>query len=173
MRAVRWGARALSVVLLACLVLPFGWTVVTGDRFVTVTGESMRPEYEVGDILSVRRPTGDELRTVGGLVVVTMSGSSRMYVHRVVEVEEDGAWLQGDNNVARDTTLVTADQVVGAPRLALHGWAAAALRVLTSVPTRIALSVAAILLLLVPLPAGRAPSAEGRPAPDAAAPHTP
>ncbi|WP_158373336.1 signal peptidase I [Cellulosimicrobium cellulans] len=147
---VRLVARAVAVLLAAVLVVPLAWTWASGDMLLTVTSGSMSPTYEAGDVLVVQRPTGDELARVGRPVVVELAGGGTSYVHRVVEVTDGGAWLQGDANADRDPRPVTQDAVVGAPRAALTGWAGAALSWSLTLTGRVVLGVAVLGLLLVP-----------------------
>lgn len=154
----RTGA-ALGAVVLAA---PLAWTVASGDVYLTVTGESMSPTYEVGDVLVVRRGAGDELSRTGEVVVVDAVGGATRYVHRVVEPTADGAWLQGDGNPTRDPRPVTQDRVLGTPRTAMTGWAAAAFAWTQSLPGRVALAGATVALLLVPRHRRTAPADTAR-----------
>lgn len=150
-RSTRAVARAAAALLAAVLVLPLGWSLVSGDVYLTVTSGSMAPTYEVGDVLVVRRPVGDELTRVGAVVVARLAadGSGGTYVHRVVGPTEGGAWLQGDANPDRDPRPVSPDAVVGTPRAALSGWAGAALGRSQTVVGRVVLAGALLALLLV------------------------
>lgn len=125
MKSVVIASRVIAVLALLFLVVPFAWEKITGDYFMTVTGVSMEPTYAVGDVLSVQRPDGSELREVGRIVVVSFTPGDldAQYVHRVHRVEADGiATLKGDNNDTADPTPVGSDQVMGSPRFALQGW---------------------------------------------------
>lgn len=152
-------ARVLAALLLVVLALPLIWKLTTGDFYLTVTGRSMSPTLEIGDLLVVRQPTGDELTRVGTIVVVTLNsgaeGATR-YVHRVVEPVEGGAWLRGDANDGRDPRPVSQDAVLGTPRAVLAGDAARAFEFVRSVPGRIVLGGVALGLLM--LPVGRRPA---------------
>lgn len=151
-------ARVLGTLLLLVLALPLGWSLATGDSYLRVTGGSMRPTYEVGDVLVVQRPAGDELTRVGAVVVVGFGpggAAGSPYVHRVDATTEDGAWLRGDGNDRRDPQPVRQDAVLGTPRLALTGWAGAAFTAAQSVPGRVALVVAAGALIWLGLGAAR------------------
>ncbi|ACZ23302.1 Peptidase S24-like protein [Sanguibacter keddieii DSM 10542] len=163
--------RTVSVVLLLVLVAPFAWRAVTGDTFMNVTSDSMRPVYEVGDVLSVRPAEGDELTEVGTLVVVafgTAGGGNARYVHRVDEVLEDGtAWLRGDNNSDRDPQPVSQDQVEGTPRLALTGAAAEAFTFAQSITGRAIIVAGALIFLFIPVPRRKSQDAGPREKDDA------
>ena len=79
-------------------------TVPTPSRFlrgridpwqvVRVTGESMRPTLEPGDLLLLRR--GQE-PVAGDLVVADLPGGRGPGVKRAVRREPDGWWLERDN----------------------------------------------------------------------------
>lgn len=145
--------RSIAVLLLALLVLPFAWTTASGDRFVTVSSGSMAPTFQVGDVLSVQRPTGHELRHVGEIVVASLDlGSDRSeYVHRVEALTKDGAWLRGDANASRDPQPITQDQVVGTPRFALSGPTAGAFTYLQGIEGRLTVSALALVLFFIPV----------------------
>jgi signal peptidase len=146
-------ARLLGALLLLVLALPLAWRLATGDTYLRVSGDSMRPTYEVGDVLVVQRPAGDELTRVGQVVVAGFGpgGGDAPYVHRVESTTEDGAWLRGDGNDRRDPQPVRQDAVLGTPRLALTGVAADAFTAAQSVPGRVVLVAAAGALLWVGL----------------------
>jgi signal peptidase I len=145
--ALRWTSSAVAVLLALVLVVPYLWTVVTGDRFLTVTGVSMKPTYQLGDMLLVQPARGDELTTVGQVVVASFDGADGpLYVHRVWEVTEDGAVLKGDANADPDPRPITQDQVVGTPRAHLDGLAATLLTSSQELWARAAMAALALVL---------------------------
>lgn len=97
-----------------------------------VTGSSMQPTYDRGDVLFVERAdaAAADFWKTGEIVVVSFSAPApdqNRYVHRVHRVLPDGrAVLKGDGNAEEDVSPVTPDQVVGVPIAALHGPAATA-----------------------------------------------
>lgn len=147
--------RSLAVLLLLVLTAPLGWRTLTGDQFMQLDSGSMEPLYEVGDVIIVQEPDGDELTRLGEVVVVAFADSSEdsRYVHRVDEVLGDGAWLRGDNNAERDPQPVVQDQVLGTPRLALDGVLAEAFSISLTPGGRVAIVAAALVLLVVRVPA--------------------
>lgn len=159
--------RGTASLLLVVLVAPFGWSLATGDTFMTVTSGSMEPTYHVGDVIAVREVTGDELREAGAVVVATFGTTDQdsRYVHRVDEVLEDGAWLRGDNNTERDPQPVTQAQVEGTPRLALTGVVADAFTASQTLAGRAVLALTALVLLFVPTGSRRRPGATPSDAP--------
>lgn len=150
LQVTRW---LLVTALIAVFAAPFAWGLITGDSFMKVTGGSMRPTYEVGDVLLVQRPTGNELTTVGEPVVVTLTpgDTATQYVHRVHSLVDGGAILKGDNNEIADPGFVTDAHVVGAPRFALTGTAAWVYDVTQWWVTR-AFGIAVVLVLLLVSP---------------------
>lgn len=155
--------RGTAVFLLVLLLLPFAWTMTSGDRFVTVTSGSMVPTFEVGDVVSVQQPRGDELSRVGEVVVASLDlGSGRsQYAHRVDSLTDEGAWLRGDANSNRDPQPITQDQVEGTPRFALSGFAARVFTYLQSIEGRLTVSALALVLFLIPVQKRRARDTAG------------
>lgn len=173
----RRAARVLAVCLLVALAAPLAWKAVTGDFYLTVNGRSMMPTYQVGDVLVVQRPSGNELAVPGQIVVMTFDAErgddGAMYVHRVLEPLGDaGAWLQGDGNDDRDPRPVQQDAVVGTPRLELHGTTARVFAFTQSLLGRVVLGAVALGLLLIPAP-GRRATPDPQPASDHASPSIP
>lgn len=143
-------ARLIAVAALIVLAAPFAWERITGDYFMTVTGPSMRPTYEINDILAVQQPTGTELQTPGQIVIATFTpgDKAQQYVHRVHEITDDGAILKGDGNDVADPSPITASQVMGTPRFAIQGVTATVYHLTQNLFGRIAL-VALILPALL------------------------
>ncbi len=143
----------LGAALLAVLVLPFAWRTATSDEFLVVTGTSMQPTYQLGDVLIIAKPDGQDLEHVGAIVVATF-GQARTsrdqtgwYVHRVHEVTADGALLKGDANPTPDPRPITPDQVVGTPRAHLTGAPARAFAWTQDLAGRAILATTTVLLL--------------------------
>lgn len=155
MRSFILTLRTLASLALVALAVPFLWATVSGDYYMTVTGVSMQPTYDVGDVLVVQAPTGNELRTPGHPVVVSFSAgdTSDQYVHRVETVTDDGAILKGDGNEVSDPLPVTSAQVLGTPRLALTGIWGTLFRV--SELWAVRLIVGAVFLIALFLPSRR------------------
>lgn len=132
MRSILIGARVLVYAALIAASVPFFWQLATGGTSMVVTGSSMQPTYERGDVLFAKKtdtPAAGFWRA-SEIVVVSFSASApdqNRYVHRVHRVLPDGrAVLKGDDNVEEDVSPVTPEQVVGIPIAALHGPAATA-----------------------------------------------
>ncbi|MBT2495823.1 S26 family signal peptidase [Microbacterium sp. ISL-59] len=143
--------RSLAVIALILMILPFAWEKITGDYFMVVSGESMTPTYEIGDVLAVQKPTGDELTRDGLIVVVSMTPGNKdeQYVHRVLSHDATGATLKGDGNKSADPAPVTQDLVMGTPRFALQGGLSDAFRFVESWGGRILTGLFAVPAFLV------------------------
>ena len=87
-------------------------------RIVTVSGHSMEPTYDLGDIV-ITRDTGDT--SVGDIVVFEVpsgAGAGLLVIHRVVAVDENGRFItQGDNRRTPDDWPLTEADIVGEPLL--------------------------------------------------------
>lgn len=165
MKFVLWTARIVAVIALLVLAAPFGWEKTTGDYLMTVTGESMRPTYEIGDVLVVQKPTGTELSTADQIVVVsfTPGNKAEQYVHRVHEITDRGTILKGDGNKVADPSPVQENQVMGTPRAVLSGPAAIVFHLTQNLFGRIALvalALPALFLTTRDKPRGRRRAAE-------------
>ena len=151
MRALHIIATCIAALAVLLLALPLLWRVATGDYYMTVTGESMRPTYDVGDVLVVQEPTGAELTTIGQIVVVTFTPGDRssQYVHRVESVTPEGTRLKGDGNDTADPVLVDRSQLEGTPRYVLTGTSAAVFTSLQQPLIRFALGAIIVGWILV------------------------
>lgn len=162
MRALLITVRSLVWAVLIAISVPFFWQLTTGGTTLVVTGTSMTPTYELGDVVFLDRvdePDSDFWK-VGDIVAVAFSESAPdqdRYIHRVLKVLDDGrAVLKGDGNPEADVSPVTLDQVVGVPVAALHQPAAEIYLFTQSMTGRILLFGGGILVLvLVEFTAGR------------------
>lgn len=118
--------RAAIWAFLIAVSVPFFWQLTTNGTTLVVTGESMRPTYELGDVVFLNRvtdPPHDFWKT-GDIVAVAFIASEpedNRYIHRVERILDDGrAVLKGDGNPEEDVSPVDLDQVVGTPALVLH-----------------------------------------------------
>ena len=152
MRALILTLRTIASLALVALAVPFLWATVSGDYYMTVTGVSMKPTYQVGDVLVVQQPTGEELSRVGEPVIVSFTPGNReeQYVHRVHELVPEGAVLKGDGNEVVDPVPVTQDQVLGTPRWVLQGGLATLFRVSESWAARGLVGAVFLVALFVP-----------------------
>ena len=156
------------VVLLAVLLV--GARLVGLQVFAVLSG-SMEPTYHTGSLIYVKKV--DPATVVPGQVVTFMLDEDTVATHRVVEVipdpEEAGIYryrTKGDANEAADAGLVHCKNVLGTP-VACVPYLGYVITWIQNPPgTYIAISAAAVLLLLVFLPDLFAEDKK-KPAPDA------
>lgn len=143
-----------AAVLLAILLV--GVRVV-GLQPLQVLSGSMEPTYHVGSLIYVRSVDYRDLKA--GDVITFMLDEDTLATHRVVEVvpdEEDPDVLRfrtkGDNNDAEDGGLVHYKNVVGTPVFSIPKLGYFANYIQNPPGTYVAISVGALLLMLVFLP---------------------
>jgi signal peptidase len=119
--APRW-RRFLSLLFTVAVVAGtvYLWPARFGGatRLVIVSGSSMEPGYELGDVV-VARSAGTS--SVGDVVVFEVpdgEAEGMLVIHRIVGLDADGAFVtQGDNRDTPDQWQLTDDDVVGEPLL--------------------------------------------------------
>ncbi|MCU0792172.1 MAG: signal peptidase I [Opitutaceae bacterium] len=84
---------------------------IKGDSVVRVEGTSMLPYFDNGAVLVVRPAKVDAL--AAGMVVVYRNHLGELVAHRVERGTADGWVVRGANNAKADSTLVTAENLVG------------------------------------------------------------
>ena len=143
-----------AVVLLAVLLV--GVRLV-GFQVFTVLSGSMEPTYHTGSLIYVRSVDYRDIEA--GQVITFMLDEDTVATHRVVEVvpdESDPEVLRyrtkGDANDAEDGSLVHYKNVIGSPVFSIPYMGYLANYIQHPPGTYIAVSVGAILLLLVFLP---------------------
>lgn len=144
---LRVARAALAALIALVLIVPALAPLVTGHRLIVVDGGSMRPTFDVGDVLVTAAPTGDDL-AVGAILVIGRTGS--LYTHRVVEVdpEQQRARLRGDANPVADPGWVAQSDVYAVYLDHLTGPFAQLVRAVTTLPGTLILLAVAIVLLL-------------------------
>lgn len=148
-------ARAFIVVTLVACSMPFAWQLLTGGSTLAVTGRSMLPTYDRGDVLFVERvrEPSPAFWVRGAVVVVSFDPAKPdedRYVHRVHRVLGGGeAILKGDANPVEDVSPVDVRQVYGLPVGHLTGVWARFYLFTQSVNGRIVLFAGGIGLLLL------------------------
>lgn len=98
--------------LVAIAVLWFLWPAWLGGStsIVVVSGTSMEPTYDDGDVLLVREGRAE----VGDVIAFHVPGREGQIVHRVIERRADGTLLvQGDNRDTPDLPVPRDADVVG------------------------------------------------------------
>ena len=126
-RAPLW-RRTLSILFTLVIVAGtlYLWPAPLGGqtRAVVVSGHSMEPTYDLGDLVIVReRPTSEIGDTVVFEVPDGETGEGLLVIHRVVEVDDEGFFItQGDNRTTPDRWQLTEENIVGQPLAHLpHG----------------------------------------------------
>jgi signal peptidase I len=145
--AIRW---FLVILLVALLIAPATWTLLTHQDIVKVDGKSMQPLYEVGDVILVGPPTKADFAP--GHIITVRNDDGQLYTHRVVRIENDGtAQLKGDGNAFEDPGTVSYSSVAGAVRHHINQPAAGAVLFSTTWPARISILVLLLGLTFAPL----------------------
>ena len=146
----------LVAIAVALAVLLVGVRLAGLQVFAVLSG-SMEPAYPVGSLIYVRR--ADPLTLRSGDVITFLLDENTVATHRIVEVVPDDTdatvvrfRTKGDANSAEDGTLVHCKNVIGTPvfRIPYLGYAADYIQ--HPPGTYVAVSVGALLLLLVFLP---------------------
>lgn len=124
--------------------LAFGW------KPIMITGGSMGPGIDAGDLVLVERDPEHPLAV--GSVVTFRADRGRLVTHRVSEVLSDGYRTRGDANLTEDTSVVTQSAVLGSGRLLIPFLGRPVLWVRDGEATRTALWLVATLGALVVAP---------------------
>ncbi len=171
---IRKIANGLSTVVMVLVVL-LALTLVGGRLFgmqtYAVLSGSMEPAYPTGALLYVRKVDPADIQP--GQVITFLLDEHTVATHRVVEVipdpEEAGIYryrTKGDANEAADAGLVHCRNVLGTPVVCVPYLGYVITWIQNPPGTYIAISAAAVLLLLVFLPDLFAEDKK-KPAPDA------
>ncbi len=97
----------------------------TGDSVVRVSGTSMLPYFGDGAVLVLRSMSVDALKP--GMVVVYRNRFGETVAHRIESRTAAGWTVKGANNSAADSTLVTADNLMGTVYVTLYSDAGSSL----------------------------------------------
>ncbi|MFC5931630.1 signal peptidase I [Cryobacterium melibiosiphilum] len=151
LRRVLGTGRAVLIAGIVVLVVgPAVFTWVSGQDMVRVIGGSMEPTYMLGDIITLKPPTGDDL--VLNAVITINDDSGALVTHRIIAVNGDEATTQGDANNSADTTPLVQSMVVGVVTGAVGQPLAGVLHSLETLPARISLLAVIGGLAILPLP---------------------
>lgn len=160
MKTVRriWNiATSVIVALVVILAVALVGVRLIGFKVFTVLSGSMEPAYHVGSLIYVKDTDYRELEP--GDVITFMLDEDTVATHRIVEVvpdENDPSVLRfrtkGDANDSADGGLVHYKNVIGRPVFAIPMLGYAADYIQHPPGTYAAISIGAILLLLVFLP---------------------
>lgn len=146
----------LVLILVIAAVLLAGVRLI-GLRPLTVLSGSMEPEFSAGDLIYVRSVDYRDLKE--GDIITFMLSEDVIATHRIVGVvpdENDPAVIRyrtkGDANDSEDGTMVHYKNVVGTPVYSLPQMGYVANYIQTPPGSYIAMSGAAVIMLLVFLP---------------------
>ena len=170
-RKIANGLSTVVMVLVVLLALTLVGGRLSGMQTYAVLSGSMEPAYPTGALLYVRKVDPADIQP--GQVITFLLDEHTVATHRVVEVipdpEEAGIYryrTKGDANEAADAGLVHCKNVLGTP-VACVPYLGYVITWIQNPPgTYIAISAAAVLLLLVFLPDLFAEDKK-KPAPDA------
>ena len=154
-----WNAiTTVLVVLIVILAILLVGVRLVGFRPLTVLSGSMEPTYHVGSLIYVKKVDYRDLKA-GDVITFTLDDKNTYATHRIIQVvpDEDEPEVlrfatQGDANDAPDGTLVHYKNVVGTPVFTIPKLGYVASYIQNPPGTYIAISGAAILLLLMFLP---------------------
>ena len=153
-----WNAiTTVLVILIVILAILLVGVRLAGFRVFTVLSGSMEPTYHVGSLIYVKDVDYRQLEA--GDVITFMLDENTVATHRIIRVvpDEDEPEVlrfatQGDANDAPDGTLVHYKNVIGTPVFTIPQLGYVANYIQNPPGTYIAISGAAILLLLMFLP---------------------
>ena len=153
-----WNAvTTVLVILIVILAVLLVGVRLVGFRVFTVLSGSMEPTYHVGSLIYVKDVDYRQLEA--GDVITFMLDENTVATHRIIQVvpDEDEPEVlryatQGDANDAPDGTLVHYKNVIGTPVFTIPQLGYVANYIQNPPGTYIAISGAAILLLLMFLP---------------------
>ena len=159
-KTIRTIWNAVTTLLVAAMVLLAVLLVgvrLAGLQVFTVLSGSMEPTYHTGSLIYVKQVDYTEIQP--GQVITFMLDEDTIATHRVVEVvpdEEEPETLRfrtkGDANDAEDGSLVHYKNVIGSPVFTIPYLGYLADYIQSPPGTYVAISVGALLLLLVFLP---------------------
>lgn len=153
-----WNAiTTVLVILIVILAVLLVGVRLAGFQVFTVLSGSMEPTYHVGSLIYVKDVDYRQLEA--GDVITFMLDENTVATHRIIQVvpDEDEPEVlryatQGDANDAPDGTLVHYKNVIGTPVFTIPQLGYVANYIQNPPGTYIAISGAAILLLLMFLP---------------------
>ena len=114
--------RTLSVLFTALIIAAaiYVWPARLGGetRLVIVSGHSMEPTYDLGDIVVARGGGTPEVDDAVVFAVPEGTAEGMLVIHRILERDSDGRFItQGDNRDTPDQWPLTEADIVGEPLL--------------------------------------------------------
>lgn len=157
-----WGVTSTVLVVLTvlCAVFLMGSRLIGYEVYTVISG-SMRPTYQVYDLLYVKPLTDAEKSSidasgieVGDVITFLKNEEGAIGTHRVTEIDEENMLLytKGDANSAGDINPTHLKNVVGEPAFSLPLLGFIATYIQTPPWSYITIAVLAVLIVLVFLP---------------------
>lgn len=150
-----WNSITTAIIglMIALVVLIWGFKCLGYDVLVVQSG-SMEPVYHVGSLIYVKSVEPEELEV--GDVITFELGNGVRGTHRIIEVVDNNGELsfitKGDANEMEDNKPVVEDAIVGQVKFTIPKLGFFITYIQQPPGTYIAISVAAMLLLLIILP---------------------
>lgn len=150
-----WNAVTTVVISLMIILVFLLWGFkLLGYEVLVVQSGSMEPAYHVGALVYVK-PVEPETLEVGDVITFELGGNTRG-THRIIEVLDEKGTLsfrtKGDANAMEDKTPIEAEALVGEVKFTIPQLGFFISYIQQPPGTYIAISVAAVLLLLTVLP---------------------
>lgn len=110
---------ALVVVIVLCAVFLMGSRLL-GFKCYTVISGSMKPEYELGDLLYVKDVDVNTIK-VGDPITFILNEDLVVATHRVVRIDAENQhfYTKGDANEIEDSEPVHFNNVIGVPQFSI------------------------------------------------------
>lgn len=150
-----WNSITTAIIglMIALVVLIWGFKCL-GYEVLVVQSGSMEPVYHVGSLIYVKSVEPEELEV--GDVITFELGNGVRGTHRIIEVLDNNGELsfitKGDANEMEDNKPVVEDAIVGQVKFTIPKLGFFITYIQQPPGTYIAISVAAMLLLLIILP---------------------
>lgn len=150
-----WNSITTAIIglMIALVVLIWGFKCLGYDVLVVQSG-SMEPVYHVGSLIYVKSVEPEELEV--GDVITFELGNGVRGTHRIIEILDNNGEIsfitKGDANEMEDNKPVVEDAIVGQVKFTIPKLGFFITYIQQPPGTYIAISVAAMLLLLIILP---------------------
>ena len=149
-----WSIISTVIVTLAVLLAIFlVGSRLLGFRVFNVISGSMEPKYSVGDLIYVKETDPSEIKE-GDVITFVLNEDLVVATHRVVRVDAENQhfYTKGDSNDTEDASPVHFNNVIGVPKFSIPLLGYVSDFIQNPPGTYVAISVAALLILLVFLP---------------------
>lgn len=143
---------AIVIMVVLCAIFLMGSRLL-GYRCYTVISGSMKPAYDVGDLLYVKEVPPSSIK-VGDPVTFIVNEELDVATHRVVRVDAANSRLytKGDANEIEDNDPVHFNNIIGVPSFSIPKLGYVSNFVQTSPGMYITIGIGVVVILLVFLP---------------------